>query len=236
MDKVVRNSRVVVYNRKDSPLATSRTWEREVVATSAASLAAAAASATTGGTGGIESDGGEPLDRPTEKIAISLQEWRTNTNALVATTAATTPAARKALLAYRADFAYSMLQLGNYRRGNPGLADELATIFDAAISLDRDIHLRSSAVEWQVLPPGQNKFDPDTMVVENDGVISSTVLVVLAPGLIKKGHDAVGDDVLCKMEVVCEVDRVANESQGMLYLWQFLAIQEAGHLARMSNY
>lgn len=106
-----------------------------------------------------------------------------------------------------------MLQLGNYRRGNPGLADELATIFDAAISLDRDIHLRNSAVEWQVLPPGQNKFDPDTMVVENDGVISSRVLVVLAPGLIKKGHDAVGDDVLCKMEVVCEVDRVANESQ-----------------------
>ncbi|TLD03326.1 uncharacterized protein PgNI_12252 [Pyricularia grisea] len=152
-------------------------------------------------------------DSPTEKIAISLQEWRTNTNALVATTAATTPAARKALLAYRADFAYSMLRLGNYRRGNPGLADELATIFDAAISLDRDIHLRNSAVEWQVLPPGQNKFDPDTMVVENDGVISSRVLVVLAPGLIKKGHDAVGDDVLCKMEVVCEVDRVANESQ-----------------------
>lgn len=62
MDKVVRNSRVVVYNRKDSPLATSRTWEREVVATSAASLAAAAASATAGGTGGIESEGGEPLD------------------------------------------------------------------------------------------------------------------------------------------------------------------------------
>lgn len=51
------------------------------------------------------------------------------------------------------------------------------------------------------------------MAVENDGVISSKVLVVLAPGLIKKGHNAVGDDVLCKREVVCEVDRVGNGSQ-----------------------
>ncbi|TLS22586.1 uncharacterized protein PpBr36_06788 [Pyricularia pennisetigena] len=134
------------------------------------------------------------------------------------------PAARKALLAYRADFIHSVLQLNNYGRNNSGLVDELATSFDAAISLDRDIHLRNSAVEWQVLPPGQNKFDPDTMAVENDGVISSRALVVLAPGLIKKGHDAVEDVVLCRTEA------------GMLCLRHLLMIQEAGHFTRMRNY
>ncbi|TLS21542.1 uncharacterized protein PpBr36_10252 [Pyricularia pennisetigena] len=150
---------------------------------------------------------------PTEKTAVTLQDWRTNTNALVATTAATTPAAGEALLAHRADFTHAILQLNKHRCDRMGLVDDLAAIFDAAVSLDRDIHLRPGIVEWQVLPPGNNEFNPDVMAVENDGEAGQRVLAMVSPGLVKKVHNAVQDDMLCKMEVVCGVDGVTTPRQ-----------------------
>lgn len=65
------------------------------------------------------------------------------------------------------------------------------------------------------------------MVIENDGVINSKMLIVLVPGLIKKGYHAVGDDVLYKMEVVCKTDRVGNGNQTNAF---FVTIRDNGKL------
>ncbi|KAI6572933.1 hypothetical protein MCOR04_007471 [Pyricularia oryzae] len=152
------------------------------------------------------------------KRAEHFKTWRAKTFDLVVTSTAVTVDADHTLQMEREDAVRSVLKLADRQLGPrtslEDCASEIGQIFDVAVTLDKEMHIRTTPVGWLTRDVGSNaQFDPQTMVLENgqSPCKDQKLLLMVSPGLVKGAQDPNKDDVLLPMEVFCEDKETARE-------------------------
>ncbi|TLD18626.1 hypothetical protein PspLS_10331 [Pyricularia sp. CBS 133598] len=163
---------------------------------------------------------GDPISRSTKKVE-SFKAWRAKTFDLVVKSAAVTVDADHTLQMEREDAVKSVLRLADRQLG-PHVSwedceDEIRRIFDVAVTLDKEMHIRATPIEWLSRDIGANpQVDPRLMVLESGERVceDQKLLLMVSPGLLRGGQEANrDDDILLPMEVFCEDREAAIELQ-----------------------
>ena len=111
-------------------------------------------------------------------------------------------------------FTYTAREIHPYQGANiDGTAQELCSIIDQALQLDKEISRQLSRISWDMGYDDDNSmaFDSNLMELEGGQTLTGSeqvVSLVLSPAVIKRGKST-GDgfdeeSVLLRMEVSCE--------------------------------
>lgn len=154
------------------------------------------------------------------KRAEVFKTWRAKTFDLVIKSAAVTVDADHTLQIQREDAARSVLRLAD-RQLSPHLswedcAEEIGRIFDAAVALDKEMHIRITPIQWLTREVGSNTaVDPRIMVLESGESLceDQRLLLMVSPGLVKRGQESNKEEVLLPMEIFCQDEETTRELQ-----------------------
>ncbi|KAI6363889.1 hypothetical protein MCOR25_005739 [Pyricularia grisea] len=162
---------------------------------------------------------GDPMSTSAKRAEV-FKTWRAKTFDLVIKSAAVTVDADHTLQIQREDAARSVLRLAD-RQLSPHLswedcAEEIGRIFDAAVALDKEMHIRITPIQWLTREVGSNTaVDPRIMVLESGESLceDQRLLLMVSPGLVKRGQESNKEEVLLPMEIFCQDEETTRELQ-----------------------